>query len=164
MTEDGMGDLGVGVCNLACTSSHLGVPDENYASNAMKQPDHAQPRPQLLWSSALILQHHTLGGTQFFGVVPTGVLTVALVLLSTASPVSFLLWSFASRLDWLPPPPPESETDSTHVTHSHREHPPTHRSGYRSWSQLMQRTFQIDVEKCSKRRAPQTSCASYRPS
>ncbi len=24
-----MGDLGVGVCNLACTSSHLGVPDEN---------------------------------------------------------------------------------------------------------------------------------------
>src|SRR5664280_2420371 len=24
-----------------------------------------------------------------------------------------------------------SETDSTHVTHSHREHPPTHRSGYR---------------------------------
>src|ERR1039457_5658392 len=31
LTEDGMRDLGVGVCHLRCTSSHLDVPDENLA-------------------------------------------------------------------------------------------------------------------------------------
>jgi KUP system potassium uptake protein len=36
---------------------------------------------------ALILQDHTLGGTPFFGMVPPGVLTLALVLLSTAATV-----------------------------------------------------------------------------
>jgi hypothetical protein len=41
--------------------------------------------------------------------------------------------------------PPKTVTDSTH---SHREHPPTHRSRYRPWAELLKRTFQIDVERC----------------
>ena len=45
----------------------------------------------------------------------------------------------------VPAPPPKAVTDSTH---SHREHPPTHRSRYRPWAELLKRTFQIDVERC----------------
>lgn len=45
----------------------------------------------------------------------------------------------------VPAPPPKTVTDSTH---SHREHPPTHRSRYRPWAELLKRTFQIDVERC----------------
>ena len=53
----------------------------------------------------------------------------------------------ASKLRALvvPPLPPES---STATAHSHREHPPTHRSVYRTYAELMRRTFQIDVEIC----------------
>ena len=53
----------------------------------------------------------------------------------------------ASKLRALvvPPPPPELRTDSTH---SHVSHPPTHRSRYRPWAELLKRTFQIDVEQC----------------
>jgi hypothetical protein len=53
----------------------------------------------------------------------------------------------ASKLRALvvPPPPPKVETDATH---SHREHPPTHRCRYRPWAELLKRTFQIDVEIC----------------
>ncbi len=45
----------------------------------------------------------------------------------------------------VPAPPPKAVADSTH---SHREHPPTHRSVYRPWAELLKRTFQIDVERC----------------
>jgi hypothetical protein len=45
----------------------------------------------------------------------------------------------------VPAPPPKAVADSTH---SHREHPPTHRSRYRPWAELLKRTFQIDVERC----------------
>ena len=45
----------------------------------------------------------------------------------------------------VPAPPPKAVADSTH---SHREHPPTHRSVYRPWAELLKRTFQIDVEIC----------------
>jgi len=45
----------------------------------------------------------------------------------------------------VPAPPPKAVADSTH---SHREHPPTHRSRYRPWAELLKRTFQIDVEIC----------------
>ena len=53
----------------------------------------------------------------------------------------------ASKLRALvvPPAPPKAETDATHC---HREHPPTHRSRYRPWAELLKRTFQIDVEIC----------------
>ncbi len=53
----------------------------------------------------------------------------------------------ASKLRALvvPPAPAKAETDATH---SHREHPPTHRSRYRPWAELLKRTFQIDVEQC----------------
>jgi hypothetical protein len=55
----------------------------------------------------------------------------------------------ASKLRALvvPPPPPESETQTT-TSHAHRKHPPTHRSRYRPWAELLKRTFQIDVEQC----------------
>jgi len=55
----------------------------------------------------------------------------------------------ASKLRALvvPPPPPESET---HAKHSYCERPPTHRSVYRPWAELMKRTFQLDVEQCEK--------------
>jgi hypothetical protein len=43
----------------------------------------------------------------------------------------------------VPPLPPKAETD---VTHTHREHPPTHRSVCRTCAELMLRTFQIDTE------------------
>ena len=53
----------------------------------------------------------------------------------------------ASKLRSLivPPLPPKAETDATPC---HREHPPTHRSVYRPWAELLKRTFQIDVEIC----------------
>jgi hypothetical protein len=53
----------------------------------------------------------------------------------------------ASKLRALvvPPPPPESQANSTHA---HSSHPPTHRSRYRPWAELMKRTFEIDVEQC----------------
>jgi hypothetical protein len=46
----------------------------------------------------------------------------------------------------VPPPPPKAVADSAH---SHREYPPTHRSRYRPWAELLKRTFQIDVECCA---------------
>ena len=53
----------------------------------------------------------------------------------------------ASKLRALvvPPAPPEF---TAHAKHSHREQPPTHRSRYRPWAELLKRTFQIDVERC----------------
>jgi hypothetical protein len=53
----------------------------------------------------------------------------------------------ASKLRALvvPPAPPEF---TAQATHSHREQPPTHRSRYHRWAELLKRTFQIDVERC----------------
>jgi hypothetical protein len=52
----------------------------------------------------------------------------------------------ASKLRALVVPPPPAESSTT--THSHAEHPVTHRSRYRPWAELMKRTFQVDVERC----------------
>jgi hypothetical protein len=56
----------------------------------------------------------------------------------------------------VPPMPPPDELDnlnslaSTTSTSTTKERPPTHRSGYRPWSQLLKRTFKIDVEFCDR--------------
>jgi hypothetical protein len=53
----------------------------------------------------------------------------------------------ASKLRVLVVPPPPADAQSA-TLHSHRDHPPTHRSRYRPWAELLKRTFQIDVERC----------------
>ena len=53
----------------------------------------------------------------------------------------------ASKLRALVVPPLLIDSLSA-ASHSHREHPPTHRSRYRPWAELLKRTFQIDVERC----------------
>jgi hypothetical protein len=53
----------------------------------------------------------------------------------------------ASKLRPLVVPPLPIDSLSA-ASHSHREHPPTHRSRYRPWAELLKRTFQIDVERC----------------
>ncbi len=47
----------------------------------------------------------------------------------------------------VPPAPPRAPAQPKH---SHREQPPTHRSRYRPWAELMKRTFQLDVEQCEQ--------------
>ena len=54
----------------------------------------------------------------------------------------------ASKLRMLVVPPVPADTPSA-VSRAHREHPATHRCGYRPWAELMKRTFQVDVERCS---------------
>jgi hypothetical protein len=45
------------------------------------------------------------------------------------------------------PPAPRAQAKPKH---SHRQQPPTHRSRYRPWAELMKRTFQLDVEQCEQ--------------
>jgi hypothetical protein len=52
----------------------------------------------------------------------------------------------ASKLRPLVVPPLPADCQS--ASHAHREHPPTHRSRYRPYAELLKRTFQIDVERC----------------
>jgi hypothetical protein len=47
-----------------------------------------------------------------------------------------------------PPAEPDSATAGDSVAASDAR-PPTHRSRYRPWAELMKRTFAVDVEKCS---------------
>jgi hypothetical protein len=47
----------------------------------------------------------------------------------------------------VPPAPEQPEQDSTETS---AQPPPTHRSRYRPWAELLKRTFACDVEKCSK--------------
>jgi len=47
----------------------------------------------------------------------------------------------------VPPAPPGAQAQPKH---SHREQPPTHRSRYRPWAELMKRTFQLDVQQCEQ--------------
>ena len=52
----------------------------------------------------------------------------------------------------VPPPPAEPDgatRDTTAVAAASDDRPPTHRSRYRPWAELMKRTFAIDVDKCS---------------
>ena len=46
----------------------------------------------------------------------------------------------------IPQLPDESLPESQH---SHTTQPPTHRSAYRPWAELMKRAFEIDVLQCS---------------
>jgi hypothetical protein len=47
--------------------------------------------------------------------------------------------------------PPLADEDKPESAHAHQEEPPpTHRSRYRPWAELMKRAFAIDVEKCEK--------------
>src|SRR5690606_9681433 len=62
---------------------------------------------------------------------------------------------FAAASKWrarvVPPPPPLTESDATHhdcSTCTPKTKPPTHRSGYRPWRELLMRSFKIDVEHC----------------
>mgnify|MGYP001145734370 CR=1 FL=1 len=48
----------------------------------------------------------------------------------------------------VPPAPPADPTSAETAPRTKR--PPTHRSGYRPWAELMKRTFAIDVETCPK--------------
>ena len=46
--------------------------------------------------------------------------------------------------------PPLPADDQSATSHSHRERPPTHRSRYRPWAELLKRTFHVDVERCQR--------------
>jgi hypothetical protein len=51
----------------------------------------------------------------------------------------------------VPPPKPSPESDDPDAecsTCTARDKPPTHRSGYRPWRELLMRSFKIDVEHC----------------
>ena len=52
----------------------------------------------------------------------------------------------------VPPPPPVEETDdgACATCAVKKDEPPTHRSGYRPWRELLKRTFKIDVEHCDR--------------
>jgi hypothetical protein len=53
----------------------------------------------------------------------------------------------------VPPPPPSSpsQDDEYAAYETNAAHkPPTHRSGYRPWRELLMRAFKIDVERCDK--------------
>jgi len=47
----------------------------------------------------------------------------------------------------VPPAPEQPEQDSTATS---AQRPPTHRSHYRPWAELLKRTFACDVEKCPR--------------
>lgn len=49
-----------------------------------------------------------------------------------------------------PPKPPSASDDTEHdcSTCTAKDRPPTHRSGYRPWRELLMRSFKIDVERC----------------
>jgi hypothetical protein len=50
-----------------------------------------------------------------------------------------------------PKPAPESEAaDAECSTCTAKDKPPTHRSGYRPWRELLMRSFKIDVEYCAQ--------------
>ena len=52
----------------------------------------------------------------------------------------------------IPPPKPAADSDDTNggcSTCTAKDKPPTHRSGYRPWRELLMRSFKIDVEHCS---------------
>ncbi len=52
----------------------------------------------------------------------------------------------------VPPLPPVDDSDDERcATCTAKDKPPTHRSGYRPWAELLKRTFRIDVELCNKR-------------
>ncbi len=53
----------------------------------------------------------------------------------------------ASKLRPLVVPAPPTASSSA-SSHSHVQRPPTHRSVYRPYAELMRRTFQVDVERC----------------
>jgi hypothetical protein len=59
------------------------------------------------------------------------------------------------------PPPPEAESNDEACDHGHplpdanavpepAAKPPTHRSGYRPWRELLRRTFQVDLDRCAQ--------------
>ena len=51
----------------------------------------------------------------------------------------------------VPPPKPSAEPDDRNhecSTCTAKDKPPTHRSGYRPWRELLMRSFKIDVEHC----------------
>lgn len=60
----------------------------------------------------------------------------------------------------VPPPPQQAmsrsddntdcKTDCATCSPKTKDKPPTHRSGYRPWRELLMRAFKIDVEKCDK--------------
>jgi hypothetical protein len=50
----------------------------------------------------------------------------------------------------LPPPAEGSSDDDTCPTCTAKDKPPTHRSGYRPWAELLKRTFRIEVELCGR--------------
>ena len=49
----------------------------------------------------------------------------------------------------VPPPKPAADSDDTNggcSTCAAKDKPPTHRSGYRPWRELLMRSFKIDVD------------------
>jgi hypothetical protein len=50
----------------------------------------------------------------------------------------------------VPPPPTQDKIETAHTHASERQRPPTHRSRYRPWAELMKRAFAIDVDTCEK--------------
>ena len=50
----------------------------------------------------------------------------------------------------VPPLADEDKIESVHTHASENERPPTHRSAYRPWAELMKRSFAIEVDKCDQ--------------
>ena len=48
----------------------------------------------------------------------------------------------------VPPPPATPDEPPAHNQHAAKPRPPTHRSRYRPWAELLKRTFAIEVEVC----------------
>jgi hypothetical protein len=66
----------------------------------------------------------------------------------------------------VPPPKPAADSDDTTSvcsTCTAKDKPPTHRSGYRPWRELLMRSFKIDVEHCSNcgARSTETPCLGH---
>jgi hypothetical protein len=47
-----------------------------------------------------------------------------------------------------PPPQYDDNNDQGCTTCDAKDRPPTHRSGYRPWRELLMRSFKIDIERC----------------
>jgi hypothetical protein len=50
----------------------------------------------------------------------------------------------------VPPPPPEAPAQAPAPMDGNAPAPPTHRCRYRPWSELLQRTFAIDLDTCAR--------------
>lgn len=131
------------------------------------RPPIANERVQLLGDDLvrLVLKRPFSDGTFALDLDP---LALLVRLATTVPPPGFHTIRYAGVLaaasKWrarvVPPPPqqamsgsddnPDCKTDCATCSPKAKDKPPTHRSGYRPWRELLMRAFKIDIEKCDK--------------